>query len=151
MASPTGTARGCRRKDRGALFVMMSVSAPLRSTVAARRQKSMRWASPQNAPPPAARWKMPPRMPPAWLDRKLTPLDCPFASRRRFSSPDNSAAPKPAPISNALHRVDAHQRRGQLRIELGIDRRAEARRHAFPRSTSITAPIEDPFFLISSR
>src|ERR1700704_3462924 len=32
---------------------------------------------------------------------------------------------------DALHRVDAHQRRGQLGIELGIDRRAESRRHPF--------------------
>src|ERR1700704_1525095 len=32
---------------------------------------------------------------------------------------------------DALHRVDAHQRRGQLGIELGIDRRAQSRRHAF--------------------
>ena len=31
---------------------------------------------------------------------------------------------------DALDRVDAHQRRGELGVELGVDRRAEARRHA---------------------
>ena len=32
---------------------------------------------------------------------------------------------------DALDRVDAHQRAGQIAVELGVDRRAEARRHAF--------------------
>src|SRR6202035_4903818 len=32
---------------------------------------------------------------------------------------------------DAFYGVDAHQRGGQIRIELGVDRRAQARRHAF--------------------
>ena len=32
---------------------------------------------------------------------------------------------------DALDRVDAHQRAGEIAVELGIDRRAETRRHAF--------------------
>src|ERR1700739_3892151 len=42
--------------------------------------------------------EMPPRMPPAWLDRKRVPL-LPVRISSAFSSPDSSAAPKPAPIS----------------------------------------------------
>src|SRR6266566_3693329 len=45
--------------------------------------------------------EMPPRMPPAWLDRNRVPLLLVRISSA-FSSPDNSAAPKPAPISTPL-------------------------------------------------
>ena len=96
MASPTGTARMPTQGSWRPL-VMMSVSAPGRSTV---------WRGDRidevgfTAKRTTTGWpvEMPPSTPPALLERKRVPL-LPVRISSAFSSPDNSAAPKPAPIS----------------------------------------------------
>ena len=96
MASPTGTARMPTQGSWRPL-VMISVSAPLRSTVwrgcridevgFTAKRTTIGWPL-----------EMPPRTPPAWLDRKRVP-SLPVRISSAFSSPVSSAAPKPAPIS----------------------------------------------------
>jgi hypothetical protein len=74
--------------------------------------------------------EMPPRMPPAWFEEKPA-RRCPIEDlvgvlnagqrRRRHARAD----------LHALDRVDRHHRGGDVGVELGVDRRAEARGHAF--------------------
>ena len=128
MASPTGTARMPTQGSWRPL-VMMSVSAPLRSTV--RRGDRIDEVG-LTAKRATTGWpvEMPPRMPPAWLDRKLRAVIAHPHLVGVFLAGQFGGAKAGADL-DALDRVDAHQRRGEIGIELGVDRRAEPRRHAF--------------------
>ena len=74
--------------------------------------------------------EMPPRIPPAWLERKrglpsgtdadLVGIGFARELGRRHAGAD----------LDAFHRIDAHHRRREVLVELAVDRRAEARRHA---------------------
>ena len=82
--------------------------------------------------------EMPPRMPPAWLDWNPAGV---IASRCRL--PVLRHAGEAVADLHALDRVDRHHRRGELAIELAVDRLAPARRH--PSATTVTrAPTESP-------
>jgi hypothetical protein len=78
-------------------FVNISVSAPWRSTVrrGCRIDEVGFTAKRTTTGCPV---EMPPKMPPEWLDKKRVP-SLPVRISSAFSSPVNSAAPKPAPIS----------------------------------------------------
>ena len=71
--------------------------------------------------------EMPPRMPPAWLDRNSGRPSLPMRISSAFSSPVSAAAREAVADLDALDRVDAHQRGGEVGIELAVDRRARAR------------------------
>ena len=122
--------RGCRRRGRGGPWSTISVSLPWRSIV--RRGVRIDDVG-LTAKRTTIGWpvEMPPRMPPAWFDRNTR-----LAVRRRsrissaLSSPVSSAARQAGADLDALDRVDAHHRRGEVLVELAVDRRAEARRHA---------------------
>ena len=74
--------------------------------------------------------EMPPRMPPAWLDRKTGLPSLPMRISSAFSSPVMRAASKPSPISTPLTALIDIRPDGDVLVELGVDRRAEAGRHA---------------------
>ena len=90
-------------------------------------------------------------MPPAWLARNATGRPCSMRISSALSSPDSAAAAKPVADLDALDRVDAHQRRGEVGVELAVDRRARARAARRSATTSITAPQEEPALRTSSR
>ena len=56
---------------------------------------------------------------------------CPMRISSAFSSPVSAAAPKPAPISTPLTALMLISARGEVGVELAVDRRAEPGRHAF--------------------
>ena len=69
--------------------------------------------------------EMPPSMPPAWLDRKPSGV-----ISSRCSLPLLRDAAKPAPISTPLTALIPIIARGDVGVELAVDRLAPARRHA---------------------
>ncbi len=77
-----------------------------------------------------ARSRCRPATPPALLDWNSGPLVAQAASRRRSLRRVSAAAPKPGADLDALDRVDAHHRRGEVGIELGVERRAPSGGHA---------------------
>ena len=85
----------------------------------------------------------------AWLARKVIFPSCMRISSA-FASPLSAAAAKPSPISTPFTAFDAHQRGGEVGVELGIDRRTQAGRHALGHHFT-TAPQEEPAFAESSR
>ena len=72
-------------------------------------------------------------MPPAMLDRNFS-LPSSIRISSAFSSPVKRCRGEAGADLDALHRVDAHHRRGEVGIELAVERRAEADRHARRRS-----------------
>ena len=74
--------------------------------------------------------EMPPTMPPAWLDRKCGRPSGPARIASAFSSPLQPRGAEAVADLDALHRVDRHAGGGQLRVELGIERRPPAGGHA---------------------
>ena len=74
--------------------------------------------------------EMPPRMPPALFDRNSGVPSFFMRISSAFSSPESAADGEARADLDPLHRVDAHQRRGDVLVELAVERRAEPRRHA---------------------
>ena len=74
--------------------------------------------------------EMPPRMPPAWLRRERAPSPSCHAHLVGVLLAGQRGGGEAVADLHALHRVDPHQRRGEVGVELAVDRRAQARRHA---------------------
>ena len=127
IASPTGTARmptqgSCRP------LVTISVSSPV--TVIVRRGVRIEEVG-LTAKRTTTSWpeEMPPRMPPAWFEEKRGAVVAHEdlvgvlrAGQRRRSEAGADL--------DALDRVDRHHQPGEVAVELGVDRRAEAGRDA---------------------
>ena len=69
-------------------------------------------------------------MPPAWFERNTGLPSLPMRISSAFSSPVSAAAREAGADLDALDRVDAHQRGGEIAVELAVDRRAEPGGHA---------------------
>ena len=74
--------------------------------------------------------EMPPRMPPALLERNTGRPSLPMRISSAFSSPVSARGGEAVADLDALDGVDRHQRRGDVLVELAVDRRAEPGRHA---------------------
>ena len=74
--------------------------------------------------------EMPPRMPPAWLDRNIGWPSAPIRISSAFSSPVKARGGEALADLDALDRIDRHHRRGDVLVELAVDRRAEPGRNA---------------------
>ena len=120
--------RGCRRRDRGGPWCAIRPRCrTCRRCAPVERIELVGFtASRQTMSWPV---EMPPRMPPAWLARKagcavlhahLVGILLAAHRRGREAVAD----------LDALHGVDAHQRLGEVGIELVVDRIAQADRHA---------------------
>ena len=86
-------------------------------------------ASPRTAPRSAARW----RCRRGCRRRGCEPnarAPSPIRISSALSSPDSAAAANPSPISTPLTALMPISARGEIGIELGVDRRAQTRRHA---------------------
>ena len=120
--------RGCRRRDRGGPWCELDLLAE-RGRRCARSRGSSWSASPPSRQTMSWPVEMPPRMPPAWLVRNAGSPSCMRISSA-FSSPLIAAVGEAVADLDALHGVDAHQRLGEVGVELVVDRLAEADRHA---------------------
>ena len=69
-------------------------------------------------------------MPPAWLERKSGAPSLPGAHLVGIVLAPQRRRREAVADLDALDGVDRHQRRGEVGVELAVDRRAEARRHA---------------------
>ena len=127
MASPTGTARMPTQGSWRPL-VEISVSRPCRSTVLRGVRIDEVGLTAKRA---TTGWpvEIPPRMPPALFERNSGLPSLPYASRRH--SP-RQLIPLHRSRANldTLDGIDAHQRRGEVGVELAIERRAKTGRHA---------------------
>ena len=128
IASATGAARMPTQGSWRPL-VTMSVSSPARVTVwrgcridevgLTARRATIGWPV-----------EMPPSTPPAWLDRKRGRAVVAGAHLVGVFLAGQRGGGEAVADLDALDRVDAHQRGGDLRVELAVDRRAPTRRRA---------------------
>ena len=138
IASPTGTARMPTQGSWRPL-VTISVSSPVRGDRPARRQDRrgrLDREAHDDVLPGGDAAEDPARM----VRREDRARPGPCGSRRRSRS--RSAPPRAMPVADLdpLDRVDRHHRRGEVGVELAVDRRAEPRRARPSATTSITAP-----------
>ena len=92
---------------------------------------SMRSASPRNARRSAGRWKCRRECRRRGWTRNSGAPSLPMRISSALSSPDRAAAAKPAPISTPFTALIDMNARGEVRIELAVDRRTPSGRHAF--------------------
>ena len=118
-------------------LVRISISSPAALTRPARRQDRRGRLDREARRRSAGRSRCRPGCRRHGCERKAAARRCPCASRRRSPRRVSAAAREAGADLDALDRVDAHQRRGEIGVELAVDRRAPAGRHArWPRPRS---------------
>ena len=126
IASPTGTARMPTQGSWRPLVRSRS-PAPTRSTVWRGVRIELVGFTAKRA---TIGWpvEMPPRMPPAWLEPNTTRPSVAHAHLVGILLAGQGRGGEALADLDALDRVDRHQRRGDIGVELAVDRRAEAGR-----------------------
>ena len=88
-------------------------------------------------------------MPPAWLERNVD-LAVAHAHLVGVLLAGERGGGEAGADLDALHRVDAHHRAGEVGVELAVDRLAQPAGTPLA-TTSITAPAEEPALRTPSR